>query len=75
MKFPMHGIRNHIPKGILGLNCKSPIQHYLLACLLGLLPSVVVRVVEMKPKHELTEGKKPFNDQGRPSVGMMLDEV
>jgi hypothetical protein len=36
---------------------------------------MVVRVVEMKPRHELKEGKKPFNDRRRPSVGIMLDEV
>jgi hypothetical protein len=36
---------------------------------------MVVGVVEMKPRHELKEGKKPFNDKGRPSVGMMLDEA
>jgi hypothetical protein len=42
---------------------------------IGFFPIVVVGVVEMKPRHELKERKKPFNDQARPIVGMMLDEV
>jgi hypothetical protein len=42
---------------------------------IGLFPSMVVRVIEMKLRHELKERKKPFNDRRRPSVGMMLDEV